>query len=318
MDASPDVSALPSSASATPDHRNAPQSRRGLIFAAYVLVLTAAFGRSLISLFTSALENDLNSYIVLIPLITIYFLYSDRARFHVDVKPAVGWALLPLLAGSIALIFLASGFGLTHQLSNNDRLSVITFAFVCFLWTGGFLFMGRKWMATAAFPMLFLVFLAPLPDRIVDSMETGLRLANLFFALTRTPTVQSGTILQLPGITLEVAQECSGIRSSWVLFITSVIAAKLFLSKPWTRIVLIAAVIPLGILRNGFRIMVIGLLCVHVDPDMIHSIIHRRGGPIFFALSLIPLLLILWLLRRQQTGSRLVSSGRADTAIATR
>jgi exosortase/archaeosortase family protein len=89
------------------------------------------------------------------------------------------------------------------------------------------------------------------------------------------------------------------------------VAAQLFLAKTWSRIVLVAAVIPLGILRNGFRIMVIGLLCIHVDPNMIHSIIHRRGGPIFFALSLAPLLLILWLLRRRESAG--VTGSTADS-----
>ena len=65
---------------------------------------------------------------------------------------------------------------------------------------------------------------------------------------------------------------------------------------------LIAVVIPLAILRNGFRIFVIGLLCVHLGPQMIHSLIHRRGGPLFFVLSLIPFLFLLWLLRRGDTG----------------
>src|SRR5207244_4861510 len=97
-----------------------------------------------------------------------------------------------------------------------------------------------------------------------------------------------------------IAPECSGIRSSWMLFITSLLAAHLFLKKPWRRSVLVAAVIPLGILRNGFRILVIGLLCVHVGPEMIHSALHRRGGPLFFALSLVPLFLLLWWLRRSE------------------
>ena len=46
---------------------------------------------------------------------------------------------------------------------------------------------------------------------------------------------------------------------------------------------------------------VIGLLCVEVGPQMIHSVIHHRGGPLFFALSLIPLFLLLWWLRRGET-----------------
>jgi exosortase/archaeosortase family protein len=81
-------------------------------------------------------------------------------------------------------------------------------------------------------------------------------------------------------------------------FITSVLASHLFLKSPWRRVILVAFAIPLGILRNGFRILVIGQLCVHVDPQMIHSLIHKQGGPLFFALSLIPLFLLLWSLRK--------------------
>ncbi|PYK69698.1 MAG: hypothetical protein DME44_13670 [Verrucomicrobia bacterium] len=54
----------------------------------------------------------------------------------------------------------------------------------------------------------------------------------------------------------------------------------------------------MGLLRNGVRILTISLLCVHIGPQMINSVIHRRGGPFFFAASLIPLFLLLWWLRR--------------------
>ena len=122
----------------------------------------------------------------------------------------------------------------------------------------------------------------------------------MYFNLAGTPLERHGTLFELPGIVLRVGQECSGIHSSWVLFIAGLLASHLFLRTRWRRIALVAFVIPLGILRNGFRILVVGLLCVHVGPHMIDSIIHRRGGPLFFALSLIPLALLLWWLRRQE------------------
>jgi exosortase/archaeosortase family protein len=100
---------------------------------------------------------------------------------------------------------------------------------------------------------------------------------------------------------LEVARECSGIRSTWVLFITSLVASHMFLKSPWRRFVLVAFVIPLGVLRNGFRILVIALLCVHVGPHMVDSFVHHQGGPIFFVLSLVPLFLLMaWLRRRDR------------------
>jgi hypothetical protein len=39
---------------------------------------------------------------------------------------------------------------------------------------------------------------------------------------------------------------------------------------------------------------------VHVDPAMIDSWIHQRGGPLFFALSLIPFFLLLFMLCRSE------------------
>jgi exosortase/archaeosortase family protein len=81
---------------------------------------------------------------------------------------------------------------------------------------------------------------------------------------------------------------------------------------------LVCAVIPLGLLRNGFRILVISLLCVHIGPEMINSVIHRRGGPFFFAASLIPLFLLLWWLRRGEvTATRRNSDmGKAPKSVS--
>ena len=112
--------------------------------------------------------------------------------------------------------------------------------------------------------------------------------------------LRQGLFFQLPGIRLEVAPECSGIHSTLVLFITSLIAGQLFLRAQWKRGLLVLAVVPLGIVRNAFRIWSIGELCVHIGPRMINSPIHRRGGPLFFMLSLIPLFLLLYYLRRSE------------------
>jgi len=115
-----------------------------------------------------------------------------------------------------------------------------------------------------------------------------------------TPMLRSGLVVQLPGISIKVAPECSGIHSTLVLFITSILAGQLLLRRPWKRVVLCLVVIPLAILRNGFRVFVIGELCVHVGPQMIDSPIHHRGGPLFFALSLVPFFLLLYFLKRSE------------------
>jgi len=74
-----------------------------------------------------------------------------------------------------------------------------------------------------------------------------------------------------------------------------------FCAHPGKRAVFILAVIPLGILRNGFRVFTIGELCVHLGPQMINSPIHRKGGAgYFWSWSLIPLFILLVMLQKSE------------------
>jgi exosortase C (VPDSG-CTERM-specific) len=277
--------------------------RRSLLgFSLFGILLVAIFIKPLFSLMVYAAGQELHSHILLIPFVSAYLIYIRRSSLPKDYTYSPGWGMIPLVAAVIALA--AAVFG--PVLSENDYLALMALSFVCFLAAGGLFFLGRKWMAVAAFPFTFLIFMVPLPDRVTDFLETASKLAsaeaaNLFFNMAGTPMLRDGTIFQLPGITIEVAQECSGIRSTWVLFITSLVAAHLFLKSPWRRTLLVAAVIPLGILRNGLRVAFIGLLCVYGGPEMINSIFHRRGGPPFFVLSLIPLFVLMWWLRRGES-----------------
>ncbi len=263
--------------------------------------------------FRIAMGSDLHSHVILIPLVSAYLLVTDRKNFAWDSKPSrvIGVAVLAL-AGMI----LGWSFVSNPPWSEVDLTALRIFTFVGFVWGIGFLFAGSKWMRSAIFPVGFLLFMIPLPDQAVEQLEkflmvTSAQLSEAVFSIGGIPIYRNGQVLELPGVVLRVAQECSGIRSSWVLFITSVLAAYLFLPTVPRRIALVAAVLPLGILRNAVRIYVIGWLCVHVGPEMIDSWIHRKGGPVFFAVSLVPLFLLAWWLRGRKPAAVPKSEGIA-------
>ena len=267
----------------------------------FLVAVAACFCKPMINLAHHAVDSQLDSYVVLIPFIVAYLIHTRWKELprHYTVSPIS--AVIALGIGTCAASF--ARYGDHRGISSHDYLSLMAFSCVCWILAGGFLFLGRNWMLAALFPVAFLFFAAPLPDRLVDRLETASRLAScdaasVFFMLSGTPVLRDANVFSLPGMTIQVAQECSGIHSSLVLFITSLIAANLMLQTSWRRLFLVAFVIPLGILRNGFRILVIGLLCVHVSPDMINSPIHHKGGPLFFVLSLIPFFLVLWWLRK--------------------
>ena len=277
--------------------------------ACFTIVLLAAFAQPLLALINYAARSELHSYILLVPFVSAYLLYLRRDQLPKKYVIDFPLAIVSLASGLGVLVFTYwLGFAGRAQ-AENERLVLLTLSFLCCLAAGGFFFFGRGWMRAAAFPLAYLIFMVPMPDAMAEALETASKsasaeVANVLFHLSGTPFLRAGAIFQLPNITIEVAQECSGIRSSWVLFITSILAANLFLKTRWRRFALVAFVIPLGILRNGFRILVIGLLCVNVGPQMIHSIIHRRGGPVFFMLSLVPFLLVLWWLRKGEVRTR--------------
>jgi exosortase C (VPDSG-CTERM-specific) len=273
---------------------------------AFAALLALIFFQPLLSLVRYAARTELHSHILLVPFISTYLIYLRRPDLPGKYRSSPACAIIPGVTGLVA----GAGWWCLREsvlLSRNDLLALMALSFVLLVVAGGFLFLGREWMTAAVFPVAFLFFMVPLPDGAANWLETVSKLASadaadVFFSMTGTPVLRDGTVFRLPGIAIEVAQECSGIRSSLVLLLTSLIASYMFLQNPWRRIILVALVIPLGILRNGFRILVIGLLCVHIGPRMIDSAIHHHGGPFFFALSLIPLFLLLLWLRKGDTG----------------
>jgi exosortase C (VPDSG-CTERM-specific) len=275
----------------------------------FAIILLATFAQPLLMLISHAARSKLHSHILLIPFVSAYLLYLRRDQLPKNYVIDLPLAIISLAGGVLVLAFVYWLDLAGRAPGINERLVLLTLSFLCCLAAGGFFFFGRAWMRAAAFPLAYLIFMVPMPDAMADTLETASKygsaeVVNLLFHLSGTPFLREGLVFQLPNITIEVAQECSGIRSSWVLFITGILAANLFLKTSWRRFALVAFVIPLAILRNGFRILVIGLLCVNAGPQMIHSLIHRRGGPVFFVLSLIPLLLLLWWLRNGETRSR--------------
>lgn len=278
------------------------------------LGLAACFGWPLYQWLRFGLESDLYSYTLLVPFVSAYLLVSNRKS-----APASGanshrsvGALLAMM-GLIALGWFWWETLSAGKLVPQDAVAYTILPFVLIL--AGACAWGLKAgeFRQAAFPLAFLLFMVPFPVAVEHAIETFLQHGSAppalwFFNLVGTTVFRHDLIFELPGMTLQIAPECSGIRSTLVLFMTSLLAGHLFLRSPWKRAVLALVVIPLALLRNGFRVFTIGQLCVSVGPHMIDSVVHHRGGPIFFALSLIPFFFLVFLLvksDRQTTRSKI-------------
>jgi len=245
-----------------------------------------------------ALHSDLYSYLLLIPFVSGYLFHSSSDTLR-DADPAWKTALI---LGLLELLALGTWLG-SGPWDAQTGLALGTASLVIALWAASALALGNVGTKQRLFPLGFLVFLVPMSTGMEAGLENLLQhgsaeVANALFHLSGMTFFRDNLSFQLPTIRLMIAPECSGIHSSLVLFVVSLVAGFLFLRSPWKRALLTGFVLPLALLRNGFRVWVLGELCVHVDPSMIDSPIHHRGGPLFFALSLIPFLGFLYLLHR--------------------
>jgi exosortase C (VPDSG-CTERM-specific) len=270
-------------------------------FARAAAVLALAFAFPLWKLFRFAVGDELHSYIPLMPFVSAYLVWTQTEKPPRDSAPARGLALLFFAAGLTAL---AVYFFLAPAAIENS-LALSTLAWLFFLTGAGCWFLGGATMRALAFPFFLLIFMIPFPVVLREGIETALQygsaeVADWMFALSGMTFWHENMVFRLPGINLEVAPECSGIHSTLVLFITSLVAGRMILRRWRNRALLCLAVIPLALLRNGFRVFVIGELCVHVSPRMIDSPIHHRGGPLFFVLSLAPFFLLLYFLHKTE------------------
>lgn len=286
-----------------------PIKKRLTGLAIFTVCLCAAFWKPLSDLVAYAANHDLYSHVLFVPLISAYFLWSERENITRPTYTSARIATALAICGAliIAGYFIGTRFGWVPGTS--DYLFAIMLGFVVLFWSGCFAFLGVGFVSSIAFPFAFLIFLVPFPTVVENGLESlsqnlSAEVFNIFLHLSQTSFTRDGTVFLFQDLEIEVAPQCSGLRSSFVLSITGLLLGQLCLRRKWSRIVLVIATIPIGLLRNGMRIFALTMLTLHFDPNIIHGPLHKSGGPPFFVASLVPLLFLTIVLRRREKTSR--------------
>ena len=254
------------------------------------------------SFLTSVLFDATYAYIPLIPFVSIYLIYLWRHSIFEQVSRAGKLGSAFCAAGAVSFVLVGIR---TPALTDLNRNSLLMLGFVLF-WLGGFLlFFGLRSFQAALFPLLFLLFAIPIPDPPSSSLLYFLQresstCAGWMFQLAGVPYLRNGFDFALPGYTIRVAEECSGIRSTLALIICTVLAARLFLGRFSSRVILCLAVVPISILKNGFRIAFLSTMAIYVNPSFLTGSLHYHGGTVFFLLALGPMFLLFQALKSRE------------------
>jgi exosortase len=249
-----------------------------------------------------AASNDEYTHIVLIlPVAATLILMDWHTTRQMAIRNPRGGAAFLLTA----LVAIACTRRWSVGLSSDVRLSLGMLALVLW-WVGSFvLCFGIRISRALLFPLCFLFWMVPFPkillDAVIRLLQHGSALsARLLFASAAVPVAQDGLMLSIPGLTVEVAKECSSIRSSLMLLVTTMVLAQLLLRSPWRKVLVIVLAIPLSVAKNGLRIFTLAMLGTRVDPAFLNGRLHRQGGIVFFAIALCVIFLLLWILRQTE------------------
>jgi exosortase len=269
-----------------------PLSRRAVGFLLFNILYGFVFAASFVQFVRFSMGQDYTPHFSLILLVSLYLMYARRQALFAQAEYWVRGGLPCALVGILCYML---GLQLRLDLSPHDFM-VLTALGMVTVWVGGFVtFFGFRATRIALFPLSFLIFIIPLPEALLFRIITALQYASadvvaLLFQLCPFPFTREGVYFTLPGLSIEVARECSSIRSSIALCMACVLANHLLLRRWWSKAVVLLLVFPLAVLKNGVRIATLCTLTLYVDKGFLESDLHSRGGVVFFGLALAMLL----------------------------
>lgn len=222
----------------------------------------------------------------LIPFATAWLIWQRRGAVPVR-GAAPSYAGLAALAASLAL----------HVVATWWRLGFVSgFAMVFTVWSLVWTVWGWPTLRRLAFPMLFLLFMVPLPGVLLISISFYMKLAAAGLAtklitLLGMPAAQSGSTIQIPGVSVIVDDTCSGLRSLISLIALSTLWTA-FMPRSaalWKKLTIVAASIPIALAANMVRIIVLVFVAAIYGAKAAEGFIHYGSGVVVFGVALVVL-----------------------------
>jgi exosortase len=223
--------------------------------------------------------------------------FSERDRLQQAKRDPRGWGWLVVGAG-LAVLAAGRSVGSPALLGASVPLVVAGWVLAA---------LGPVPLRVLAFPIGFLVFLAPLPRPAVAAVSLHLQRFAAWFgaeaaSLLGVPVYQEGVTVALPALTLQVAEICNGLRFMSALVVLTVALGHAIALSPVRQVLLVVSAVLLAILANGTRILAILLGVQYYGPGAASGLVHHSIGKAVWVMTLVPLGAVAWLLRRSRVG----------------
>ncbi len=253
------------------------QLQAALLLAAFLF----AFWRALLGLKYKWLNDQDWSHGPIIPLFSAYLVYINWERIR-GLPTGGAWLGAPIMIAGLGAYVLFTYVYIYIYLQYVAMLVTLLGVIIACC--------GLPAMRYLFVPWLYLFFAVPLPMGIYFALTNPLRLFAAWVAtsvLSLAPNLiieRVGTGIMYDHLTLgvsgnlEVADACSGMRSTITLCALGVAVAFMSDRKLWQRVVLIAACVPIAVFSNFIRVLTTCYLHIYVDPKYAEGNYHMTLG----------------------------------------
>ncbi len=230
------------------------------------------------------------SHAVFVPFASAYLLWLDRGEVaSVKKEPFPGgiwliiFGVIVLLLSSLFRVYFTAAFTMPIVLSG-----VIL------------VFFGKEFFRRIFFPVAFLVFMIPLPEVLITEISFQLKMFAAQIATSllnnhlRIPAIREGSLIKMRNASVMVEDVCSGLKYLISLTALGSIFAYLLKGPWWKKTILFLFTIPISILTNVFRIIVLSFVSEVWGSQYASGLFHDLTGLLGFALAFV----LLWIVSK--------------------
>lgn len=221
-----------------------------------------------------------NGHGILVTALVIYLIWGELKRHQQLPESSNAWGfalLIPTLGAHIL------DTGIHSQLLASAALFLSLPALAL-------LFLGTVRTRAILFPLATLLLTLPIPLTFTESLHLALRhiATNSVASLLRLmdiPVFSTGTLLEVEGGSLMVADACSGFATLYAS-VTIAILTAYFCHSPRRRLLLLLIAAPLAIGVNILRVLLLVLLVNNFGLNVLATSAHEISGLLTFMIAL--------------------------------
>lgn len=249
------------------------------------------------------LDNGVYSHGFLVPFISFYLILLRRKKLE-GLQPFPSYRFgLPITAGGLAMLITAHAGGVLFFREVSLLVTIVGIVL---------LLLGTPFLRVLWFPIAYLSFMLTIWGTFIERLQMPLRMFSTMMAaklihFIGIPVYREQVYLTLPNITLEVANECSGVGNLISVLAIGIPLAYLTLKSWPRRIILVCGAVIIAILGNGLRVALIGTLSYYNIAGDLHGPYHVLQGMLVSFIGFFALFAGAWILAKGPAGPAPVS-----------